>query len=396
LTSRALTAWREFEQTLLHVILAIGSLARLDRRFLPLLYNRRHLGVTMFLLALVHSAFALIQFHAGRNLNPLVSLLTSYRWDYLSVFSNPIQIAHFPFEALGLAALSIFFVMAVTSHDFWLKNLGPSFWKTMHRLVYVAYGLVVSHVFLGALQSERNPFFPAALGVGFAGLLLLHLAAFAKEQKLDRMRRAAKQDGFVSVARCADLVPDNGKVVLACGERIALFLHDGRIFALSNVCRHQAGPLGEGRIVAGCLTCPWHGYQYQVEDGCSPPPFLEVAPTNAVRLIGEKIYVSPKPLPLGTKSDGVPIEGRCHPNAVDTSDFYIGWQAKSPAGLGRYLRMVCAAPFAAISVLFLLAAKLQNPIDPGTFEFGVERTFEGTLFERQQARYRLGPCRAFA
>src|SRR5688500_3338767 len=47
---------------LLHVILAIGPLARLDARFLPLLYNRRHLGVTMALLALVHGVFTIIQF----------------------------------------------------------------------------------------------------------------------------------------------------------------------------------------------------------------------------------------------------------------------------------------------------------------------------------------------
>ncbi|MFZ0709032.1 MAG: Rieske 2Fe-2S domain-containing protein [Terrimicrobiaceae bacterium] len=366
---------------LLHIILVIGPLARLDRRFLPLLYNRRHLGVTMFLLALVHGAFAIIQFHAGGNLNPLVSVLTSYQRDYLPVLSNPIRIAHFPFEALGLAALCIFFLMAATSHDFWLKNLGPSFWKTMHMLVYVAYALVVSHVFLGALQSERSPFFPAALGVGFVGLMLLHLAAFTKEQKLDRMGRAVGQEGFAFVSRCADLVPDSGKVVVAHGERIALFLHDGRIFALSNVCRHQGGPLGEGRILGGCLTCPWHGYQYHVEDGCSPPPFTEVAPTYAVRLIGEDIYVSTRPLPPGTKSDGVAIEEHCRPKAVEPSDFYTGWQSKSPARLGRYLRMVCATLFAAISMLFLLAAKFQNPVDPGAFEFGVERTFEGTLFE---------------
>ena len=100
-----------------------------DRRFLPLLYNRRHLGVAMFLLALVHGVFALIQFHAGGNLNPLVSVLTSYRRDYLSVFSNPIQIAHFPFEALGLAALCIFFVMAATSHDFWSRIWAVGFGK---------------------------------------------------------------------------------------------------------------------------------------------------------------------------------------------------------------------------------------------------------------------------
>src|SRR5438874_4452607 len=49
---------------LLHVILCVGPLCRLDRRFLPLLYNRRHLGVTMFFLALAHGTFSIFQFHA--------------------------------------------------------------------------------------------------------------------------------------------------------------------------------------------------------------------------------------------------------------------------------------------------------------------------------------------
>ena len=47
---------------LLHIILCIGPLARLDRRFLPLLYNRRHLGVSMFLVAAVHGIFSIVQF----------------------------------------------------------------------------------------------------------------------------------------------------------------------------------------------------------------------------------------------------------------------------------------------------------------------------------------------
>src|ERR1041385_8780917 len=49
---------------LLQVILCIGPLCRLNRTFLPLLYNRRHLGVTMFLAVLVHGAFSIVQFHA--------------------------------------------------------------------------------------------------------------------------------------------------------------------------------------------------------------------------------------------------------------------------------------------------------------------------------------------
>src|SRR5207244_12970429 len=61
--------------TLLHVILCIGPLARLDRRVLPLLYNRRHLGVMMFTLALAHGVFSIIQFHSAGTLQPLVSLL---------------------------------------------------------------------------------------------------------------------------------------------------------------------------------------------------------------------------------------------------------------------------------------------------------------------------------
>jgi hypothetical protein len=56
---------------LLSVTLCIGPLCRLDRRFLPLLYNRRHLGVTMFLVALVHSVLSINQFHARGDVTPL-------------------------------------------------------------------------------------------------------------------------------------------------------------------------------------------------------------------------------------------------------------------------------------------------------------------------------------
>src|SRR5215475_2355808 len=59
---------------LLHVVLCIGPLCRLDSRFLPLLYNRRHLGVVTFLLGLLHGAFGIVQFHSLGDRNPLVSL----------------------------------------------------------------------------------------------------------------------------------------------------------------------------------------------------------------------------------------------------------------------------------------------------------------------------------
>ena len=61
---------------MLHVILCIGPLARLNPRFLPLLYNRRHLGVTLFLIALMHGVIVLGYYHGFGYVNPLVSLLT--------------------------------------------------------------------------------------------------------------------------------------------------------------------------------------------------------------------------------------------------------------------------------------------------------------------------------
>ena len=134
---------------LLHLILCIGPLCRLNPRFLPLLYNRRHLGVTMFILALAHATFATIQFHALGDVNPLVSILIGS--------ADARRVSQFPFELAGVAALGILFLMAATSHDFWLANLTAPVWKALHMLVYVAYGLLIAHVSLGALQSETDP-----------------------------------------------------------------------------------------------------------------------------------------------------------------------------------------------------------------------------------------------
>src|SRR5687767_9432960 len=162
---------------LLHVILAIGPLCRLNKKFLPLLYNRRHLGVTMFTLALIHGVFGIFQFHALSNTNAIVSLFTSN-----TSFGS---LAAFPFQALGFFALIIFFLMAITSHDFWLHNLSPKVWKTLHMFVYLAYFLVVMHVMLGVIQYEKSPVFVMMIVAGAATLIVLHLLAASKEKTLD-------------------------------------------------------------------------------------------------------------------------------------------------------------------------------------------------------------------
>jgi nitrite reductase/ring-hydroxylating ferredoxin subunit len=282
-------------------------LARLDRRFLPLLYNRRHLGVTMFLVALVHGVFAIVQFHALGDENPLVSVFTAYQRDYRVFADGRVNVAHFPFEPLGVAALVVLFLMAATSHDFWLRNLGASFWKTMHLGVYAAYGLVLVHVALGALQSERTAIYPAAMALGFLVVAGLHLAAARQEAVIDQADDVAEQDGFAATCGVGEVTEGRGKVVSVGGQRVALFRHQDRIFATSNVCRHQGGPVGEGRVIDGCITCPWHGWNYQPEDGCSPPPFKETLATYDTRVIDGRVWVKTSANPLGARCAGSPI-----------------------------------------------------------------------------------------
>ena len=287
---------------LLNVVLCIGPLSRLDRRFLPLLYNRRHLGVTTFLLGLAHGGFALFQFHALGNVNPLVSLF----------ISNPRYqaVADFPFQALGFFALLILFLMAATSHDFWLRNLSAPMWKRVHMMVYVAYTLLVAHVTLGALQSETSPVLAAALIAGVATVLSLHLAAALREKRVDRARHLAVDEGYVEVCKADRISEKCATIVSLAGERVAVFRYDGKVSAISNVCQHQNGPLGEGRIIDGCVTCPWHGYQYQPESGASPPPFKEKVPTFRVKVVEGSVYVHPRPNAPGTHVEPAQIESR--------------------------------------------------------------------------------------
>ena len=313
---------------LLHVVLAIGPLCRLDRRFLPLLYNRRHLGVCMFLLAAAHGGFSIVQFHGLGVLNPLVSVLASN--------GNYDSLTQFPFQALGLAALVILFLMAATSHDFWLANLTAPVWKSLHMLVYVAYGLVLVHVALGSLQAAERPTLLAGLlGVGFVGIASLHLVAGWRQRA--PAPAAGAQDAAVDVCAVSDIPLDRARIFVLSGERVAVFRYrtdDGeRIAAVSNVCQHQNGPLGEGRVIDGCITCPWHGYQYRPEDGCSPPPFTETIPTFNVRVEGGRILVDPIPNPPGTHAEpaslGTPASSgsdlgtrasRPHPAPADTPE----------------------------------------------------------------------------
>ena len=190
--------------------------------------------------------------------------------------------------------------MAATSHDFWLKNLSPYVWKTLHMLVYVAYFLIILHVLLGIIQYESSPVLTVLLGTGMTVIITLHILAGRREHKADNVPESDPIEGYKKACSVSVIPNNRAKVVIFGDERIAIFKYNNKISAISNVCKHQNGPLGEGKIVDGCVTCPWHGYQYLPNNGCSPPPFQEKVATYDVKIVDGDVWVNPVPYPEGT------------------------------------------------------------------------------------------------
>jgi len=283
---------------MLSVILCIGPLARLDERFLPLLYNRRHFGVMTTFVGITH---------AGYIVNWYFAFSSSNKYDAL-LFSNTsyAQLAGFPFEFFGIFALFCLMVLAATSHDFWLKFLTPRIWKRIHYLIYAAYVSVVAHVSLGILQDQQNHTF-TFIFVGCAFVVaVLHLMAAIHERKQEDEQDVTKD--WVRVCDTVDMKEGFANVVqLADGERAAIFLHEGKLSAISNACAHQNGPLGEGKIIQCLVTCPWHGFQYDVTNGRSPAPFTETVPTYNVAVQDDAVMIDPKANPPGTYVEPVEL-----------------------------------------------------------------------------------------
>jgi sulfoxide reductase heme-binding subunit YedZ len=360
---------------MLHVILSIGPLARLDARFLPLLYNRRHLGVTMFLVAAAHGIFSIFQFHALSDLNPFVSVLVSDG-------SLKSGLAAFPFQPLGLAALLILFLMAATSHDFWLANLTAPVWKSLHMLVYAAYALLVAHVALGALQAETSPLLLGVVACGLAWVLGLHGVAASRGRAADLERRDLAADGWIDAGAVAS-IPEKGAIpAVISGETVAIFRYDGKVSAISGICRHQNGPLAEGRIVDGCVTCPWHGYQYLPDSGASPPPFDEKVPTFDVRIVDGRVLVNPVPHPAGTRLEPAADPAPRAERGDAAPPFYVGYVPMAPDAVASTVRRSVLVLGAAAVALPLVLVAAQNPFAPSRFEFGHPRSYDGTVHER--------------
>ncbi len=89
---------------------------------------------------------------------------------------------------------------------------------------------------------------------------------------------------FVKVANANEMKDGEARTVNANGDQIALYRVSGGFYATTNTCAHQGGPLGEGTLSDNVITCPWHGWKFNVETGVSV-----VVPTVKVKTYNVKV-----------------------------------------------------------------------------------------------------------
>src|SRR4026207_968679 len=110
---------------------------------------------------------------------------------------------------------------------------------------------------------------------------------------------------FVETIKEDELANGTSKVISVKGKDIALFKIDNTITALGNRCLHKGGPLAKGKIEKKYdgfyVTCPWHGWEYNISDGKAPPGYDEQQSVFDVRIINGKTFISSQPIVYSSK-----------------------------------------------------------------------------------------------
>lgn len=97
---------------------------------------------------------------------------------------------------------------------------------------------------------------------------------------------------WVRLISAADCPPGQGRECVAGDRIIAVFNMDGEFQALDGICPHQGGPLGKGCLQGTLVTCPWHGWQFDVCTGQHQTSKSLVHPTFPVKVCDGDVWVN--------------------------------------------------------------------------------------------------------
>ena len=98
--------------------------------------------------------------------------------------------------------------------------------------------------------------------------------------------------GLVELISAKSVSPGESAEVVADGRIFAVFNVDGTFHVLDGICPHAGGPLGKGTLDRNIVTCPWHGWQFQVDSGqhCLNPTLCQ--PSYSTQVVNDMVCVN--------------------------------------------------------------------------------------------------------
>lgn len=97
---------------------------------------------------------------------------------------------------------------------------------------------------------------------------------------------------FVKIAKTDALEDNKAMLVAAEGRSLALIRYEGSYYAIDNDCTHVGGPLCEGEISGGEITCPWHAARFDIRSGeATAGPARTGVMSYAVRVEGDDVEI---------------------------------------------------------------------------------------------------------
>lgn len=318
---------------LLHGVLLIGPWSHFTKHAQKIYTHRRHLGVTTFLLALTHASL-IMQVYFNYSLKNawtsafvffgftalfIMTWLALTSWDIAQkkIKRTWWNIAHPAILVIYIALIAYVWNTALDIQT-WQKTLLIAFvlvwlmcapwsipqkilkrvngWKQLHVLIYVAYISVVVHVWTGVVNLQ-DTWLQAAFWTGFVAVVTSHALGWflmLKEKKSHSSANIITLNGstYVEAGPIDEFEEGRGKKIDMNGMPMAVFKYQDTFFGISAVCPHQGGPLDQGEIVDGYVECPWHRYQFSVEDGAGPPGFDDCVPYHTGITQNGVVYIA--------------------------------------------------------------------------------------------------------
>lgn len=330
----------------LNLLLLIGPWSRFSGRILKIYHYRRHLGVTTFFLGWLHASIVFANYFGYSIEEAFSSIFVFYGFtglflmfwlgltssDYIQVKMKDswwkvihasimlvyIALAYYmytiqkslndPSFKYHLAVLGFFLLFWIIVAPYSLiKKIMKTYvfgWKQLHVLVYIIYFSILLHVFFGALQSQgiilKTVYFAFpifVLGSHAAGWVIRLREDNAIYGKIKAINQQFTEDEmiFIGIAKVEDFEEGKGQKFYVSNKPIAVFRFDNNFFAVSNVCRHQKGPIYKGKVEYGLVECPWHYWTYNLKDGCTSGKEKFCLPKYGTRIKDGIVFVSTEP-----------------------------------------------------------------------------------------------------